>query len=47
MNSVVESARRQYGEKFADFSDEELTLSIGKNYPKMLGKFDDFADDFS
>tara|TARA_R100000152_G_C6782255_1_gene219368 strand:- start:12060 stop:17936 length:5877 start_codon:yes stop_codon:yes gene_type:complete len=47
MNSVVESARRQYGEKFADFSDEELTLSIGKNYPKLLGKFDDFADDFS
>ena len=47
MNSVVESARRQYGEKFSDFSDEELTLSIGKNYPKLLGKFDDFADDFS
>ena len=47
MNSVVESARRQYGEKFADFSDEELTLSIGKNYPKLLGKYEDFADDFS
>ena len=47
MNSVVESARRQYGEKFSDFSDEELTLSIGKNYPKLLGKYEDFADDFS
>ena len=47
MNSVVESARRNYGEKFKDFSDEELVISIGKNYPKLLGQFEDFNEDFS
>lgn len=47
MNSLVSEIRKRSGDRYADKTDDEITLSIGQRHPELLEKYPDLQADFA